>query len=127
MYCIALSCLVLPSCSSETKEPIPYSDPGDTIKVTIGERFKIVLESNPTTGYSWQFRQPVDSTLLKLVETQYTAKPNPDKLMGRGGHDHWFFEALAAGTTLISLQYLRPWDSTSVEQKLDFTVEIKQE
>jgi len=126
-YILMLSCLILPACSSETKDPVSYSDPADTIRVAVGDQFKIVLESNPTTGYSWQFRQSIDSTFLKLVVAKYVAKPNPEKLMGRGGHDHWTFEAKAQGSTSVSLHYLRPWDSTSVERTLDFSIEIAQE
>jgi len=125
-YMLMLGALILPACSSETKDPASYSDPSDTIRVAVGQQFKIILESNPTTGYAWQFRQPIDSTLLTLLEKQYVAKPNPNKLVGRGGHDHWLFEAAVQGTTSVSLQYLRPWDTTSVEQTLDFTVEINE-
>lgn len=126
IYILMLSWLILPVCGSETKEPVSYSDPADTITVEVGKRFEIVLESNPTTGYTWRFIQPIDSTLLSLLEAKYVAKPNPEKLMGRGGHDHWLFEATAKGTTSVSLHYLRPWDSTSVDKVLDFTVEISE-
>ncbi|UCE23430.1 MAG: protease inhibitor I42 family protein [Candidatus Zixiibacteriota bacterium] len=124
-YILTFVCVITIACSGESADPRAYSDPSDTIRVAIGEQFTIVLEANPTTGYSWQFVGEVDSTLLKLVESKHEPMPNPKKLMGRGGHHHWLFEPLREDTTTISLRYLQPWDSTSVDRTVDFFVEIK--
>ncbi|UCD63032.1 MAG: protease inhibitor I42 family protein [Candidatus Zixiibacteriota bacterium] len=117
----AVACI---ACSSENADPPIYTGLTDTVRVTAGDQFKIVLESNITTGFSWQFATTLDSTALRLVEHDYVPLPNPDKLLGRGGHEHWLFEALDEGSTAIALQYLRPWDSTSVAKEANFTVEI---
>lgn len=122
-----LGALVGQACGDESTEPIVYTNPADTIHVRVGESFWISLESNPTTGYKWQFKTEVDSTLLRLAEQKYIPDPNPEKLMGRGGRYQWLFEALKRGSTSISLQYLQPWDSASVERSIEFRVEIKAE
>ena len=124
LYAILLTVVLCLACSGEDTEPIEYTDAADTVRVDIGKQFKIVLETNPSTGYEWQFTSPVDSSLLKLVEYKYQPKPNPEKLVGRGGHAHWTFKALREGATTVALQYLRPWDSTSVHRELVFAVEI---
>ena len=36
--------------SDKTEE---YLNPGEPIKVKVGQRFTIRMESNPTTGYGW--------------------------------------------------------------------------
>lgn len=124
---LVLGALVGQACGDEGTEPVVYTDPADTVQVKVGESFWISLESNPTTGYKWQFGTPVDTTLLKLSEQKYVPDPNPEKLMGRGGRDHWLFEAIKPGSAGISLQYLRPWDSTSMERSVEFRVEINAE
>ena len=123
LYASVITLMMFIACSGEEQEPPTFTDTGDTVRMKVGQQFKIVLESNPTTGYKWQFAEAYDTTALRLVEYQYVAKPNPDKLVGRGGHEHWLFESLKDGPSTISLQYLRPWDSTSVAQTAEFKVE----
>ncbi|MEW6411664.1 MAG: protease inhibitor I42 family protein [Candidatus Zixiibacteriota bacterium] len=124
VYAVILTLSISLACSSQSSDPKVYADSADTVSVKMGERFKIALESNPSTGYGWRFVSDVDSSLLKLMEHQYIAKPNPEKVVGRGGHDEWLFEAIAAGSTSVALEYLRPWDSTSVEREVEFQIFI---
>lgn len=81
-------------------------------EVKVGQRFSITLESNPTTGYSWELAEPLDESILKLVSSEYktlaTTFPPPP---GTGGIEIWTFEALDRGTTEISLKYVRPWET----------------
>ena len=127
LYASILTIMMFIACNGEDAGPVTYTDAGDTVRVKVGQQFKIVLESNVTTGFKWQFTVPYDTTALKLVEHQYVAKPNPDNLMGRGGHDHWLFEVLKKGPATISLEYGQPWDSTSFEKTVEFKVEVAQE
>jgi predicted secreted protein len=46
-----------------------YTDPEQTISVSLNQEFIVALNSNPTTGYTWQ--QNYDETMLKLVEKTY--------------------------------------------------------
>lgn len=126
IYLLVCAGLATLACATEETEPPTYSDTADTIRVTVGGRFMLALESNPSTGYQWQFTAPYDSTALKLVEHKYASKPNPDKLVGRGGHDQWLFEALKEGSGSVSLRYLRAWDSTSVAREAEFIFEISE-
>jgi inhibitor of cysteine peptidase len=126
---LVFGCLLAMACSGETGESadsVVYTDTADAIQVEVGEQFQISLESNPSTGHKWQFMSPVDSTLLSLVESRYIPKPNPEKFVGRGGNEQWLFEALAKGSTSVSMRYLQPWDSTSVARTVEFQIEIKQ-
>jgi predicted secreted protein len=88
--------------------------------------FEIVLKSNITTGYGWQFAEPLDESLLKMVEHRYVADTNPRGLVGVGGVEVWLFMGLKPGKTNVSLEYVRPWDSTSVAKTASFPVEIKE-
>lgn len=89
----------------------------EVINARAGENFTITLESNPTTGYSWQLAKPLDEKIVKLVGSEYV--PSKTDLVGAGGEENWTFLAVKKGTTRISLKYVRPWekDKPPVEEK----------
>ena len=85
-----------------------YSDPGQTINIGVNQEFVITLDSNPTTGYSWQ--ETYDETALELVEKTY--KPGEQAkqgAVGAGGTEHFQFKALKKGETEITMVYVRWW------------------
>ena len=80
---------------------------GDTIKVDKGGTFSVSLESNPTTGYSWQV--DFDSNYVQLTDTRYVTS-NP-VLVGSSGNETFEFLAVNSGQTEIKFSYMRPWES----------------
>jgi inhibitor of cysteine peptidase len=84
------------------------SDPEKPVKVTVGRKFAIVLQSNQTTGYRWEISSAGDALVVKSTGAEYT--PPDTKLVGAGGKEVWIFEAVGRGTTEISLKYARPWE-----------------
>ena len=100
-----------------------YTDSGQTIGVGIDKEFVIALGSNPTTGYRWQ--ASYDEAMIELVESKYEpGKQAKEGAVGAGGVEYFTFKALKQGQTGITLDYLRPWEKESIEQKA-FTVDIK--
>ncbi len=85
----------------------------ETIEVETGERFAISLQSNPTTGYSWQ--PEFDSEFLELVERGFV--PPPSELIGAGGMETFVFLARRAGQVEIKLRYERPWEKQPIEEQ----------
>lgn len=73
-----------------------------------GKEVTIRLDSNPTTGYSWQLAEPYDESIVRLLEAEYT--PPTTRRVGAGGKESWTFLALKKGTAKISLKYVRPWE-----------------
>jgi inhibitor of cysteine peptidase len=74
--------------------------------------FSIILESNPTTGYSW-FLVKYDSNLIVPVSRKYY--PSNTKLIGAGGYEKWTFRIKPMGFVVpqvifIQLAYVRPWN-----------------
>ena len=80
----------------------------EVINARAGENFIITLESNPTTGYSWQLAKPLDEKIVQLVGSEYV--PSKTDLVGAGGMEKWTFLAVKKGTTRVSLKYVRPWE-----------------
>ena len=89
--------------------PREYTSSATPIDVQVGEQFVITLESNPTTGYSWQLGSPLDESVVKLVGSEF--KQPDTKLIGAGGKESWTFQGVGPGRTSIRLDYVRPWET----------------
>jgi len=100
---------------------------GREVEIDAGKLLVITLESNPTTGFRWELLEPIDVSLLVLVESRYEPSTNADiGLIGAGGVEVWTFETLATGETTISVEYSRPWDDGEITtETFEVTVTIK--
>ncbi len=77
------------------------------LTVNKGDNFVIKLDANMGTGYLWEFREPLDTTYLTLVKTEYElADPKKDN---GPGYSVFTFRAEKAGETVIKWWYIRPW------------------
>jgi len=118
---VAVTCLAT-GCTTEVKA---YSDPEETIGISPDKEFIILiaLESNPTTGYSWEANY--DETMLELVEETYELGEYAKLgVVGAGGTELFHFKALESGESEITMVYKRSWEELALEQKV-FTIEVK--
>jgi len=96
------------------------------IEVEKGQKFTIILESNPTTGFGWQLAKPLDESIVKFIDSEFrtlaTKFPPPP---GTGGIEIWTFEAIGVGTTEVFMEYLRPWEDAPPEKEQTFIVIVK--
>ncbi|NLW36567.1 protease inhibitor I42 family protein [Syntrophorhabdus aromaticivorans] len=105
-------------------EAYQYTDPARPLIVSPGAKFAIVIASNRTTGFSWQFAQPINEKVVKLVGTEYV--PSKSDLDGAGGKEVWTFTAVAAGQATVYLKYVRPWEKDKTpEQEAAYTVVVR--
>ncbi len=119
---LALLCLVLLAGCATARAS--YDIKTTTIEVQTGQEFSIRLDSNITTGYSWQLGAPLDGKVLVLVGSQYV-EPKTDAV-GAGGQEVWTFKAVAPGKTTIALNYLRPWEKdVAPAQTAAFAVTVR--
>jgi inhibitor of cysteine peptidase len=100
------------------------------IETSVGKKFTIVLEANPTTGYGWQLENPVDEAMVKAIKNEYQTTPQPanDKkpMVGVGGQEIWTFKALKPGKTVIGLKYVRSWEKGKAPEKTaSFQIMVK--
>ena len=105
--------------SDKTEE---YLNPGEPIKVKVGQRFTIRMESNPTTGYGWQLSKDLDNIIVLITNTFI---PPDSKLCGAGGHELWTFKAVEQGQTNILMKYVRPWEKDQPARTNVFMVIVK--
>lgn len=79
------------------------------------------LDSNPTTGYSWQVSQ---SEELFKVETVYEEKEHAEGMVGVGGEESFTLTPIKAGTAEVTLTYARPWEGGETADQIVYTFEI---
>lgn len=100
------------------------ADNGRTVEALRFRTVRVSLESNPTTGYSWQLISPTDRKVLRLYYSKYRARAS--KLVGSGGREEWKFRAMAPGTATIKALYVRPWErSMPPAREFTFTIRVR--
>ena len=98
---------LLAGCESATSKilPLTIADHGRAMSVVKGEPIQIVLEGNPTTGFTWLV-DDLDTKVIAVAGTP-TYAPSSDAL-GAGGKFIFNFTALARGQTNMRIIYIRP-------------------
>jgi inhibitor of cysteine peptidase len=85
---------------------VTEKDAGRVIRIYAGDQLQIVLEANPSTGYTWE-PISIDTKVLKPGDTDYV----PDaRDFGSGGRMMLRFKAVARGQTSLKLVYHRPFE-----------------
>jgi predicted secreted protein len=99
---------------------------GQNYSIKVGQEFILSLDSNPTTGYVWDFDKSYDDKLLEVkVDKAYTSDTTVNEnIVGQGGRTYWKFKALQAGTAEIELGYARPWESVPPAKTIKITINI---
>lgn len=71
--------------------------------VELDEQFQISLDSNPSTGYSWE--ADYDPEYLELISEEYVPDNTGGIVLGGGGSEIFTFQALKVGQTTITFNY----------------------
>jgi len=102
---------------------VTFTDPGAVFEVDPGDEFTIVLESNPSTGYSWELEVEPLAYVVRHVRSAYV-EPDTD-LVGAAGRQEITFEAVGDGTAVIQLWYVRSFeDSPEPAGRAEFEVRV---
>lgn len=93
-----------------------YTESDQTIEIGLNQEFIIALNSNRTTGYSWQ--ATYDRGMLELVKKTYKLSEAANQgAAGAGGVEYFRFKTLNIGETEIMLVYKQVWRETTPEDK----------
>ncbi len=91
-------------------------------ELRVGERFKVNLSENPSTGYGWAIDE-TNSRLLTLDGTEY-AEP-AEGFIGARGRRTFTFTARQPGEVVLKLKYWRFWDGEgSITERYGVTLKI---
>jgi predicted secreted protein len=126
-FLLVIAVLAITACNGKSTEvPVPQlviSEPGKSIEVTAGSEFKIVIESNPSTGYHWELVGDLDESVIQFISKDYRA--SEPVAPGSGGSDVWVFRAVAAGEATITLGNYPPGVDGIAAQEVTFTIIVK--
>jgi inhibitor of cysteine peptidase len=96
-------------------------DSGSQVVVEVGDQLDIELESNPTTGYSWQLGPLPDG--LQLVSSGFEEPGG--SLVGAAGSERFVFDVVGPGDGIVRIEYVRVFDDPVVAaQIVEYVVAI---
>ena len=81
-----------------------------TVTLELEQTLKIILDSNPSTGYVWEFSGNAPPALLRLDMKEYRPDETDNPPPGSGGQDVFTLTPLATGEAYIVMFYERPGD-----------------
>ena len=98
-----------------------------SVKIAKGGRLEIILCSNPSTGYNWPDSAQIHNHSV-LWQTGHTTIPSNSSALGAPEKERWTFQGLREGTSHISLEYSRSWESGgSGNWSIDVKVQVVDE
>ncbi|MCI6377597.1 MAG: protease inhibitor I42 family protein [Clostridiales bacterium] len=81
------------------------------------------FDANPTTGYSWLgFVLGGEAVQLDSAEGTYIPEDQTGMLCGAGGQTKYVVTAVKPGRSVITFDYRRSWENTSLTQKVYLAV-----
>ena len=103
---------------------VTVADADKTVTASPGQTIEVVLDANPSTGFTWTI---VSAPGFMKSEGEPTfASEAASGVVGAGGKQTLKFSVTAAGTGELSLNYVRPWETgTAPAETFKVTVESK--
>ncbi|MFM2105368.1 MAG: hypothetical protein RL338_400 [Chloroflexota bacterium] len=81
-----------------------------TAELAVGGELTIVLCSNQTTGFLWEEPIVGDPAVVAVTGSTYVEPTSDEPVVGAAGSQEIVLEALAAGTSTVTVAYSRPWE-----------------
>ena len=110
IFCAA-ACVTLSACSPAKTITVTDKDDNATIRLARGDTLNIRLESNPSTGYSWQIAQNDTKQLQPIDPPDFEGSGS--SAPGAGGYIVFHFKAQAEGKAALALVYVHAWEKKS--------------
>lgn len=92
-------------------------------EISPNDSFQIILDSNPSTGYAWQWTNKTGVSKVDTIGHNFMS--NSEVLVGAGGKEIWIFKGLMSGIDSINLEYCRLWEPNSTVQRKKIIVKVK--
>ena len=94
----------------------------ETVEAVDPNIFEIVLDENPTTGFTWTY-QISDEDIIQFVSDEYI-EPDNQELAGAGGTHKWVFEGIKDGDAEITFSYARSSEDNDPAQTIVYKYSI---
>jgi inhibitor of cysteine peptidase len=113
--------ILLTACLSATlsasRLDVTEEENGKDLLLNRGDLLVIYLPANRTTGFGWKPTFSKGGFLKPEGEAFYLANKTSPNLVGSGGTETWIFRAEQAGSTTLTLGYVRPWEKGKAPEK----------
>ncbi|HZQ05820.1 MAG TPA: protease inhibitor I42 family protein [Anaerolineae bacterium] len=110
---------------SAVDKTLTKADNKSSVMLNVGDTLSIALDSNPSTGFSWQVAQDDKAVLAPLGDSQFALPAGTTPVPGAGGTQTFSFQAVGKGQTTLTLIYIRPWEKSVTPTPDDtFTVTV---
>jgi predicted secreted protein len=113
------------SVTNSDGKTVTRSSSGSYQMNTEGDTLTLSLESNHTTGYSWEIHG-LDRSALQAknayVQDKAPINEEGEPMVGVGGRDIFTFKALKPGTATLTLSYEQPWKGGDKGASYDLTI-----
>ncbi len=93
------------------------------IKVRQGEVFRVILKANHSTGFSWQWENNSNKSIVDSVYMDYVLSDKA--ITGAGGNEIWEFKAKKKGEQKLIMVYKRPWEKEGSFEKEEILVRVE--
>ena len=97
----------VPAASGASAVRLEARDSGRRLELRVGQRFSVALRANLSTGYSWKVVASGEPEVRMEGEPAFVADSH---MAGAGGTLTYRFRAARAGTGVLKLVYVRPWE-----------------
>jgi len=118
---MVVALVALAGCSSGPLVLAEDAD-GTAVDVKVGDTVIVELESNPSTGYSWQVTG--EGPFELQGEPEFVQDGADDDRVGAGGIERFTFERTGDEQGTLRLEYRRPWEEPSVESEDTWSIEV---
>ena len=98
-------------------------DSSRVVNLKTGDTLVVRLDSNPSTGYSWDVSQGKADVLLQ--KSRVFERGAPDSTPGTGGKDVWMFDAVKDGKQKLTFTYRRPWEKTTSAKTVWYSIVVQ--
>lgn len=97
---------------------------GTGLTLSAGDSIRVMLESNPTTGFEWTLTS-LDKNIMHNTESSFVPGClGEPEAAGCGGHSLWTFTAVAEGSTTVEIAYSRIWESVPPARTFTLNVTV---
>jgi predicted secreted protein len=110
--------------SVETEEiNVNIEDEGGQVELEQGQILVVTLDSNPTTGYSWEQAENQEPILEQMGQPEFKQSLTGGRpVAGAGGWEIFRFKAVSSGQMNLELVYHRSWED--VEPLKTFSIQV---
>lgn len=119
-FCFILTILFMFAAGCKTTEgyhsQLTMQDSGRTLSLKPGDSFRIALQSNPTTGFSWSEAAEPAPDVIRLTVKRFVSAQKQKDFVGGPGRTEFIYKAVAPGETEIRLNYKRSWETVAPDK-----------